>query len=161
MFPPFEKKIINENNETITYLNERGVILKEFKFMHDSSMPQWIEFPVKNKTDFENITFRLNPDSKDRYPDWKEVKKIYKNREYPLGLIICGGYAFQRELLGMENLSFKYYDDPGLIEAITKYWYYFENAICEHVIEELDIDYVYIWEDMAFKNGPFVSPQIF
>jgi len=161
LLPLFEKKIINEGSETIIYLNGHGATLKEYKKSPERSMPQWLEFPVKKREDFENLKFRLDPNSKERYPDWNEVMKIYSNRDSPLGLTICGAYGFQRELLGMENLAYKYYDEPDFIEEITKYWFDFQNKICEVVLSNIDIDYIYIWEDMAYKNGPLISPAMF
>ncbi len=161
LFPLFEKKVIDESAETVTYLNENGAILKEFKNSPEKSMPQWLEFPVKKREDFENLKSRLNPDSKERYPDWNEVRKIYRNRDYPLGLTISGAYAFHRELMGMEKLSYEYYDNPDFIEEITEFWHYFENKICNNVLANIEIDYVLIWEDMAFKNGPLISPSMF
>lgn len=157
--PLFERKVINENDEIITYRNEEGAILKEYK--SKNSMPQFLEFPVKSRNDFEKIRFRFDKKSEDRYPDWHEVKSKFRNRDFPLGLMICGAYGFQRWLLGVENLAYMYHDDPELIHEIVQCWFELEKTICQRVIEEIDIDYIYIWEDMAFKNGPLLSPGKF
>jgi hypothetical protein len=159
--PPFEYKFIAEDEKTITYLSKFGAILKEYKKNPEVSMPQWLEYPVKTREDFENIKFRLNPETNGRFPDWAAIRALHSNRSYPLGFMICGAYGFQRELLGVENLSYKYYDDPGLIEDIIKLWFNFEKALCEKVLSEINVDYIYIWEDMAYKNGPLISPAFF
>lgn len=157
--PMFDIEVINEDKQTITYRNEEGTILKKYK--SKKPMTQFLEFPVKTISDFEKIKFRLKPESKGRYPDWREVKSKFANRDFPLGLMICGAYGFQRGLLGMQNLSYMYYDNPALIRDILESWLILEKSICQRVIEEIDIDYIYIWEDMAFKNGPLISPNLF
>ena len=34
-------------------------------------------------------------------------------------------------------------------------------AIHNAAFEHLDLDFVYVWEDIAFNNGPLVSPRLF
>ena len=34
-------------------------------------------------------------------------------------------------------------------------------AMLEEVVSKVALDYVYIWEDMAYKNGPLMSPRLF
>jgi uroporphyrinogen decarboxylase len=34
-------------------------------------------------------------------------------------------------------------------------------GVLEEVLSRVDLDFFYIWEDMAFKNGPLISPGMF
>ena len=35
------------------------------------------------------------------------------------------------------------------------------TAVFEEILAKTDLDYVYFWEDMSFKNGPMISPELF
>jgi hypothetical protein len=58
--PQFDKEIIEENKETITHRSEEWIIKKERKDDALLSMPQFLEFPVKCRNDFEEIKRRLD-----------------------------------------------------------------------------------------------------
>jgi uroporphyrinogen decarboxylase len=163
--PLFERKIIEDTDDYMVYVNERGVVAKEFKKTFDQkgkeAMPQWLEFPVKNRKDFEDIKWRLDPENPTRYPNWNKTNEEYKGRDFPLGMMITGGYAIGREFMGMEHLALTYYDNPKLVKDMISYWLKFEKKVLEIVLANIDLDFVYIWEDMAYKNGPLISPSLF
>ena len=118
--PVFKKEIFNEDSQNITFRGEDGKIVKTRK--DGSSMPQFIDYPVKDKKDFEKIKERFNPDSKDRIPDqWDELIKVYKSRTYPLQLgggNFCGFFSILREMMGVEKALYSFYDDPSLVFEI-------------------------------------------
>ncbi len=74
---------------------------------------------------------------------------------------ICGAYGTPRNLFGEEGLAYVYYDDPDLIYEIMRWWVDFYTKIDNTVTKEIEIDYVFMWEDMAFKTGPLISPEMF
>lgn len=53
--PRFERKIIEEDEATVTFVNHEGIIMREFKEHRDSSMPQFVKFPVENESDFDKL----------------------------------------------------------------------------------------------------------
>jgi uroporphyrinogen decarboxylase len=63
--------------------------------------------------------------------------------------------------MGTERLLLTFYDDPALIEEMMDHIVYFTNEIIEKVVRDIELDWVYVWEDMAFKTGPFISPELF
>ncbi|HID94978.1 MAG TPA: hypothetical protein EYP53_02830 [Candidatus Latescibacteria bacterium] len=159
--PPFEKETIKEDERTVVYRDEFGVIRRERKDDPQLSMPQWLEFPVKDRKDWEEIKSRLDPDSPGRYPDWEKLRQSFDNRNFPLCLTICGAYGTPRNLFGEERLAYMYYDDPDLITDIQNHWLWFYKRLCDHVLPNIELDYVLIWEDMAFKTAPLISPDLF
>ncbi|GAJ15135.1 unnamed protein product, partial [marine sediment metagenome] len=54
-----------------------------------------------------------------------------------------------------------YYDDPVLIHEIGEWMEYFELEIIKKVVGDVELDFVYFWEDMAYKTASLVSPRIF
>ncbi|KXA91480.1 hypothetical protein AKJ64_04720, partial [candidate division MSBL1 archaeon SCGC-AAA259E17] len=88
----------------VFYLLGYVFICKELK--DRETMPEWMEFPIKTRSDFRELSKeRLDPSNPERYPDnWEELVKEYKNRDYPLG-IFCGSlYGWPRNWMGVERL---------------------------------------------------------
>lgn len=71
--PEFEMKVIEEDEKTRLYVNHEGILMRELKTHTDTSMPQFVKFPVENRAEFEAFAaerLTLNPDK--RFPaDWK------------------------------------------------------------------------------------------
>jgi len=161
MDPPFAREVLGEDETTVTYRNEFGVIAREFRQDGERSMPQFLDFPVKSRADFEGLRQRLDPGSPRRYPDWHDAARELSGSEDEVGLMISGCFGFQRDLAGYENLALLYYDDPELVRAMCRQWAVLETGICEEVAAHVSVDFVYVWEDMACKNGPLIGPDMF
>jgi uroporphyrinogen decarboxylase len=71
--PEFELKVIEEDEQTRLYVNHEGILMREFKTHTDTSMPQFVKFPVENRAEFESFAaerLALNPAA--RFPeDWQ------------------------------------------------------------------------------------------
>jgi uroporphyrinogen decarboxylase len=72
-----------------------------------------------------------------------------------------GFFSTPRELLGVENQLMMYYDDPLLMHDINERLCNVWLAMIEEVVSKVELDFVCVWEDMAFKNGPLLSPRLF
>lgn len=72
--PPFPVELVEEKKNTIAYVGDEGVLVRQRKDDPELSMPQFLEFPVRTRRDFEQkIRHRMDPDSPDRFPkNWKE-----------------------------------------------------------------------------------------
>jgi uroporphyrinogen decarboxylase len=73
----------------------------------------------------------------------------------------AGFYGQLRNWMGFENLSLCFYDDPGLVESMVETWADLCISQIRKLPPDIPIDYMTWWEDMASKNGPFVSPEQF
>ncbi|MDO8586880.1 MAG: uroporphyrinogen decarboxylase family protein [Armatimonadota bacterium] len=159
--PAFEPELISEDDTIRTWRDGQGIVRRERKDRPELSMPQFLEFPVKSREDWERMKPRLDPDTPERYPNWDELKKRYDGREYVLQLNVCGAYGMPRNLFGEENLAYIYYDDPELLHDIQRTWLRLYKGIVSHTFPNIKPDLVYLWEDMAFKTGPLISPRLF
>jgi hypothetical protein len=160
-YPAFDVQEIESDGATRIYRDQDGILKREFKEYGTSSMPQFLDYPVKNQKDFLNLLPRLDPDHPQRLaPNWRETCAFYARRDFPVGLTICGAYGYPRNLLGVENLSMAYYDQPQLIHLILEQWTEFYTRLTARVWEGIQYDFVLIWEDMAYKNGPLISPAL-
>ena len=59
VYPPYEKKILEETEETVTYVHERGFVCQELKTDAYKSMPHFIKFPVETREDWAAFRERL------------------------------------------------------------------------------------------------------
>ncbi len=163
-YPGFEERIISETQNEIIKTDNYGRVVKVFK--DQTSMPEWLEFPVKNKNDLEKIIkehFDLSR-MEERWPeDWEEKLKIWKNPERDYIIFLDGGcyYGILRNLAGVEHASYLFYDAPELVEEL------FEriNIICleglKRILPYLEIDYLGFGEDIAYKTSTLISPEMF
>ncbi len=71
--PEFEMKVIEEDEKTRLYVNHEGILMREFKTHTDTSMPQFVKFPVENRAEFEAFAAeRLALNREKRFPpDWR------------------------------------------------------------------------------------------
>ncbi|MBM3133736.1 MAG: hypothetical protein FJZ89_00265 [Chloroflexi bacterium] len=159
--PPFKETILEEDETTRLMINSTGVTVRVRKAM--DSLPQCLSWPVRDRTSWEQIKEeRFTPDITARFPNpWEQLARTYRDLDYPLGVAMGGFFSIPRELLGFERQLTMYYDDPQLMHDINNHLANIWLAMLEEVVSKVNLDFVYIWEDIAFKNGPFISPRLF
>ncbi len=160
LFPPFRVQVLEESSERRVLIDSDGVMKEEKKPY--PSMPRFLKFPVKDRESWEKLKERLNPASPARYPRWwDDRKRSWKDRDYPLGINAGSFYGWPRNWIGVENLSYLLYDDPDLVADMCRYLADFIVKVMERAVEEVELDFALIWEDLAFKTGPLISPELF
>ena len=164
IFPAFEKKVISEDSKYIEFYDHDGIRKKILK--DGSSMPFWIEYPVKNRDDWERIKEeRFNLDSiNNRYTeDIDKFAAAAKDRTNLLSMLggRVGFFGSIRFLLGEEKLFMLYYDDPSLIKDILNHLCEMWLLMAEELISKIEFDQVCFWEDMSGKNGSLIGPATF
>ncbi|MBI2437819.1 MAG: hypothetical protein HYV36_03275 [Lentisphaerae bacterium] len=128
----------------------------------DTSMPQFLKFPVANRQDWTAVRQRLNPeDAARRIGATAQLQRQCADPDTPTLLPICGAFGHPRNLLGDEGLSLMIYDDPALLDMILENWLdLYVQLICR-LSRVVRVDAIMIWEDMCYKNGPLISPEHF
>jgi hypothetical protein len=187
--PEFEYRVIEEDERTKLYINHEGILMREFKEHADTSMPQFVKFPVETAEEFEKFAAeRLALNAAQRLNEtWKREVATGQlhavagaanitaiGGEAPAALPaadeqprLCwadrwgGFFGSLRNMLGVQNLCMAFYDDPKLVERMME-----ERAdrvieITEEVMKYTDFDVFWYWEDMAYKAGPLVGPQLY
>jgi uroporphyrinogen decarboxylase len=160
--PPFEKKVFEETEDYVLFQDEFGVKKKMNK--KAASRPQFLQWPAEDRNGFEALKERLRPILKERVPPrWKELVKEYAGRDYPLtvGGYPCGFYGALRFLMGEERLLLNFYDNPILVRDFMNYLADFWIELWGQALSEIGVDCVSFWEDMAYRSGPLISPQMF
>jgi len=186
--PEFEYRVIEEDEEKKLYINHEGILMREFKQHSDTSMPQFIKFPVETPEEFEKFAAeRLTLNAEHRFPEtWKtqiasgklhavagganvkavqaEGDKAATVDEHPR---MCwadrwgGFFGSLRNMMGLENLCCAFYDEPVMIEKMME-----ERAdsiirITEEVMKHTSIDVFWYWEDMAYNHSSLIDPKLY
>jgi len=163
--PPFEREILEQDETTITYVDPQGIIMREFKKNPQSSMPTFLRFPVETRADFRKFWVeRMQPDLTARIgPDWRERLGAHRDRDYVLVLLADrwgGFFGSLRNLVGVERLCTLFYDDPAFVEEMMEADADFLIAMLSQMLECTTIDVFGFWEDMAYKAGPLIGPNL-
>ena len=187
--PNFEHEVIEEDEHTVTYINHEGILMREFKEHRDTSMPQFMKFPVENEDEFEQFAAeRLTLNADLRFPDqWKQEvsdggrvqTKVGKgeqeiddlkprtrepSQQWPR---LCwadrwgGFFGALRNLMGVESLCRAFYDQPNLIHRMMEERADAIIAITAETLKHTKFETFWFWEDMAYNHGPLVGPELF
>ncbi|MHB1346076.1 MAG: uroporphyrinogen decarboxylase family protein [Candidatus Humimicrobiaceae bacterium] len=162
--PRFERKVIEETEDTMVLTDSDGIKKKIFK--DNRCMPFWLDFPIKDEKDWDRLVEeRLNlNDLKSRMLNgFADAVKSAKSRDYPLSILgdPCGFFGCLRYLLGEVRLFMMYYDNPNLIKKMNSYLCDFWISFAEELLGYTDFDFGYFFEDMSGKQGMLISPDIF
>ncbi|MEE8398421.1 MAG: uroporphyrinogen decarboxylase family protein [Desulfobacterales bacterium] len=158
--PSFEPQRIGEDERTITVINGAG---QTVKFLKDSSgnMPMFMDWPVKDRASWNEYKKRLDPHTPERWPeDWDATVDYVNGLDTPITLQIGGFFGYLREWVGTERVLLMFYDDPALIEDMMDQMLYMEIEIIKRVTKDIKIDMGLYWEDMCYKAGPLISPDM-
>jgi len=156
--PPFETRVLDEDTRSITATNGAGIterILKDQPF----NMPTWLGYPVHDRRSWESFKKRLDPASLDRYPaDWDGYVHKIRALDCPVSMEIGGFFGYLNMWVGTEQLMYLFYDDPLLVAEMMDAVLELESQLVKRVTADISLDYVWYWEDMAYKGGPMIGP---
>jgi len=160
--PAFREETIEETDEYRVWRAGSGVTMKRLK--KTMCMPQFIDYPIKDRKTWNEYRDRIEECGREVRLDaekWESYQKRLKVRDHALAISAGGLYGPLRDLTGTEQLSMLFYDDSALVHEMMEYFMerFLKNHA--HALKELDINYACIGEDIAFKNGPLISPAMF
>ncbi|RLI36811.1 hypothetical protein DRO55_02745 [Candidatus Bathyarchaeota archaeon] len=163
--PPFEYKILHEDERYRIWVDSLGVTQLGFQddWKHGWSgfaTRVFMDFPVKNWKDFEEIKKRYNPRDPRRYPkNWDRIAKAYKKRDFPLCILIRGPFWWTRDMVGLKGIATGIYREPELIKEIMDFCAEFHIETLHRALDDIGGEYVILNEDMGYKKGPMIGPE--
>ena len=164
MNPVFEDKIIEKRARSTIMRDSSGCIAERFLSDQDeSSIPHYIEFPVKTPGDWKEMKQRHRFDDPVReipQADFDLARKAAAAGKM-ITLWCPGPYGMLRGWMGFENLSIAFYEYPDMIHDMVDHMTDLTLGQIRKIPKDLPIDHSGWWEDMASKNGPFVGPKMF
>lgn len=159
--PPFQKQVIQETDEYRIIVDELGVKQAVHKD-GSTSIPGFLEYPIKNRKDWNEFKKRLDPDDPGRYPgDWDERIERLRRSDLPVSIPFYSLFGKLRDWMGFEGISLALYDDPLLVEDMMEHITQLSIKTMERALTEVQVDVACGWEDMCFNHGPIISPEMF
>ena len=162
LFPPFEEKILEESPDGSRIIRDgQGLICKVKP--GTVSIPAEIGTSMTDRKAWEELYLPKLQMSRDRI-DFKRLEELKQEpeREIPLGLHLGSFMGNMRNMLGVEQLSYLYVDDEDLYREIVDTLCGLGYACAKEVLETgVKFDYAHFWEDICFKTGPLISPDVF
>jgi hypothetical protein len=135
-----------------------------------ASLPQQLDFAIKNRDDYLAVRDQLTGNASERVP----VAQFLPEAQMPalaaaagnqgdhlVSLWVHGPFAFLRDLLGVEMAITVPYLEPEWARMLLDDHLKTCQEVAALIISELQPDLCYVWEDNAGKTGPMVSPKLF
>lgn len=159
IFPGFRTTVVEKSASWKVVRDRDGVLARRKK--DGQSIPQFIRFPVENEADYEALLPRLDGKDPARYPaDFDEDMHWRAQRGEIIGLNFRSFFGWPRALMGLENYCMAFYDQPELVRRMISDRVQFAKDVLSRVLATGKLDFVQVWEDMAFKTASLVSPKL-
>lgn len=165
--PPMQRSLMERDTFLPEELNERiGLdnLLVEFlpPIFGEYAVHDGINFLAKplllTRADLGRMAF---PDPEDPAFYHAAEAIIERNRgKYAIAAKMRMGASALLMSMGLEAFSYALADDPGLVDTVLGRYVDWTIAIVRH-LKALGVDYVWTFDDMAYKTGPMFSPQVF
>lgn len=158
----FEPETIDETDETITIKDGNGAILRRHK-LHDAT-PEHVDFTVKSSAEWEEYKPFLTKIDERRinFESYRKAKEESSaaNRFF----VMSGVNVFEaiHPLTGHENMLIGMALEPDWILDMCKTYSDLILSLHEILFEkEGKPDGIWYYEDMGFKQRPFMSPAMY
>ena len=162
IWPQFESKVIEDRGNTVVEQTGSGCVVEQSKGA--KGLPRMLRGPVQDREDWERVKAeRLQPDFEARImTDWDEFVRSAQERDYPLiiGMIPCGMHATLLTLFGEVQYFYALYDQRDLMEEILDYLTDFWIELWDRALSQVTADAAFLFEDMCYRSGSMVSPEM-
>ena len=169
MIPQFEEKVLEHKDGHYIVQDWMGAITEisdkyDYTYIRsakDFVTRKWYKFPVENEKDWEEMKKRYNPKTLGRFPsDFEERCRKVKKRDYVFGFYVNGPFWQLREWCGFENLCMFMAQKPDFVQEMVDFWTEFVLETMKPILNNIEVDYVWISEDMPFKEHSMISPKM-
>lgn len=158
----FKKQVVAETENTITYLDGNGAVLKKHKF-HNTT-PEHIDFSIKTREDWESkIKPLLTPDLRRiNFEAYRAAKKAAKEAGRFFAWAGLNVFECMHPVCGHENLLMSMILDPDWIKDMANTYAKLLVELQEMLFEKEGYpDGIWYYEDMGYKGSPFMSPEMY
>ena len=154
-----EEVILAETDEYIIARDRMGRRVKLCKGVASGPLP--LDYPVRNMADWLGLKHHY-AFSEERFgQEWERLTREQAEAGHVITVSIPGGFWEPRELMGDAEVCMAYYTQPELIHDILQT--IGDTALCvlERVSAKVQVDQLWVSEDLAGKSGPLLGPKQF
>ena len=133
-------------------------------FTHDCPQPAGHGLGIiEDEAGYEKILNFLYP--KDAIENLKEqliqLKPKHENGDFSVWITLSGFFWYPRQLFGIENHLYSFYDYPELYHRICSDLADYHIMCIEQFSEIITPDFMTFGEDMSYNHGPMLSKEMF
>lgn len=163
LFPQFEYKVLEVLPDGTQRVQNREGLIERIK-PGIASIPSEDDYLLKDRESFEKL---YKP--KMQYLPQRVDLEYYKHfnetrsRDVPVGLHLGSVLGDIRNMVSVVGMSYLIYDeDEELFADIIDTYAEMQFQCAKAVLETgARFDFAHYWEDICFKNGPLLSPDLF
>lgn len=159
------EKIISENGAEVRVRDGNGAILRKLK--SSPSVRELFDFTVKDRAGWLEHTKPLLTDSKlahsrINFDLYRDMRRQCSEKNVFFTCAVVGAFDLMSPLCGHENLLAGMALDPEWISEMADLY----SRLTVDLLEELFAreglpDGLWVWDDLGYKNGPFMSPAMY
>ena len=158
----FVNEILEETDETVLIKDGNGAIMRRHK--HHDSTPEHVDFSVKTREDWEKIREKVAKIDEKRinFEAYRLAKAAAKEKGKFFMWSGINVFELIHPICGHEYMLIGMAEDPEWIGEMAKVY-------CDTTLQLQEIlfakeglpDGIWYYEDMGFKNRPFMSPNMY
>ena len=161
--PAFEQKVLEILPDGSHRVQSPSGIIERIK-PGKASIPSEDSYLLQDREAFESLYREKMQFAPDRV-DLEFYKNFNETRDYdlPIGLHLGSVLGDIRSMVSVVGMSYLIYDeDEELFADIVDAYADMQYKCAELILSTgAKFDFAHYWEDICFKNGPLVSPEIF
>ena len=163
LFPPFESRVLEVLPDgSRRVLSGSGIIERHKPGV--TSIPSEDDYLLKDRKVFESEFLPRMRFSPDRV-DLEYFRRFNETRpkDVPVGLMLGSVLGDVRNMTSVLGMSYLIYDeDETLFRDVVDAYADMQYRCAEAILETgAKFDFAHFWEDICFKNGPLIDPELF
>jgi uroporphyrinogen decarboxylase len=155
-------QVVEENEETKLVRNSNGALLRWWK--NKSGTPEHVDFLVKDRAGWEeHIKPFLKPDRRrTSFEGYRDTKKAAAERQNFFCWAGVNVFEQMHPMCGHEHMLAGMALDPDWIAEVARTYADLTIGMWEMLFAEHGLpDGIFFYEDMGFKEKPFMSPAMY
>ncbi|HKJ28190.1 MAG TPA: uroporphyrinogen decarboxylase family protein [Anaerolineales bacterium] len=112
---------------------------------------------IKKREDLEKMVMP-DPNDPDLYADARQV--LAEKGDHAAAAAIKLGVAPMLMSMGLDGFSYALADDPDLVHEVLRRYTDWQIIVTQNLIE-MGFDFLWSFDDVAYKSGPFCSKRTF
>lgn len=162
LFPAFEYKVLEKLPDGFLRVQNYDGLIERIR-EGAGSIPAEDDYQLKDREAYERLYKPKMQFSKDRIPyDYFAKEFNQRKDDCPIGLHLGSVLGNIRNMLSVIGMSYMICDDYELLREIIDTYAEMQYQCAEEVLKTgAKFDFAHYWEDICFKNGPLISPDMF
>lgn len=159
LFPLFQEETIEETDRCRIFRQVDGVVAQHFK--NQSALPHYIDFLLKDRSTWHEYRKRLQPDPARIPENLDETAENLNKGGLPVAISTGSMIGWLRDWMGVQNFCITCCVDPEFVGEVANT---IADLVCwgmDQVLPKIRVDMGWGWEDVCFKTGPLIQPDVF